>query len=122
MKIKIELAKKQIMDFRASEIARVGFYNTPDYYNKLEEIKYRFKDVEIYSPTGVCRGAGSDKYKSVVFLTEIERDAVFVGCTVCVDSNTDYQGITSKRVNYSNGYYNHMQLKSNVDTEKMLRI
>ena len=119
---KIKLANQAITELRISETKRVGYYNTDEYEREFDAIQSQFVDVKIYSPTGVCRGSGCDLYRSVSFLTKIERTASRVGCSVYVDSNTDYRGITTKFVDYQRGYYNHRQLARNVDTSAMLQI
>jgi len=119
---KIKLAAQAITDLRISETKRVGYYDTDEYEREFEAIQSQFDDVKIYSPTGVCRGSGCDRYRSVISLTKIERTASRVGCSVYVDSNTDYRGITTKFVEYQRGYFNHRQLEHNVDTSAMLQI
>lgn len=86
---------------------------------QVNAIESEMSEIKIYSPTGICNGSGSDRYKSVTYLSKIERMAARVGCIVYVDSNTDYLGIKHKRVEYNNGYYNHRQLPENINVEDL---
>ena len=111
-----EIAVKNMPSYRDDP---KSWYRSKEF---LRDISDKNSKIEIYSPTGICNGSGSDRYKSVTYLTKMERRAVKAGITVYVDSNTCYQGINFKIVTvYKNKFY-HRQATKNIDvntTEKL---
>ena len=67
----------------------------------------------IFSPTGVPRGKGSDKYRYVSSLTKLEKQAVLNGKTVLVKCpwthhlSTPYKEVTAWKTLGGKQYFSH---------------